>query len=229
MNPVSHLWSVTVSSGKHATATVPRFSIERRTLSEKGFDSGCQWKSSGLNFPSSLKRVVMPIGRPPPRSVLCGPDKSPYLRSASFSVHHGTQSLSERQPISRASATFLCVRWVVSGTRCQILFILLGSCGRAHLATELWPAQRSLQHHTSILCFHQGTVYVRSDITLGVYEAVAKAVISDCIVFLAAPRQPDGEIRVADVVDAAVREVGILPGRFGIVSLPLPLPRGFLR
>ena len=61
-------------------------------------------------------------------------------------------------------------------------------------------------------------------------EAEAKAV-RDCIarIFLAAPAQPDGEIRVADVVDAAVREVRVLPGRLGSVSFPLPLPRGFLR
>ena len=114
--------------------------------------------------------------------------------------------------------------------RCQILFILWGRCGRAHLATELWPAQRSLQHHASTFCFHQGTGFVRSDINLGIKKAEAKAV-RDCIarIFLAAPGQPDGEIRVADVVDAAVREVRVLPGRFGIVPLPLPLPGGFLR
>ena len=49
------------------------------------------------------------------------------------------------------------------------------------------------------------------------------------IVFLAEPVHEDHEIRVADVVDAAVREVRILIGRLGVLPLSLPLrTRGLL-
>lgn len=102
------------------------------------------------------------------------------------------------------------------------------SHGRTHLATELWPAQRSLQHHTSTLGFHEVTGFVGSGINFGVHEGKIRPAAAS-IVFLAEAVHEDHEIRVADVVDAAVREVRILIGRLGLLSLSLPLrSRGLL-